>query len=52
MTRDELKAQIDDLMKKRADNEIDGDEFFQKMMKLTTSARDKFKRENEEKNEC
>lgn len=38
MTREELKEQIDELMQKYADEEIDGDTYFQKMMELTTSA--------------
>ena len=40
MTRDELKAEIDELMRQYADEEIDGDTYFQKMMELTTSVRD------------
>lgn len=40
ITRDELKEQIDELMRQYADEEIDGDTYFQKMMELTTSARD------------
>lgn len=38
MTRDELKEQIDELMREYADEEIDGATYAQKMMKLTTSA--------------
>jgi hypothetical protein len=38
MTREELKAQIDELMRQYDDEEIDGDTYFQKMMELTTSA--------------
>lgn len=38
MTRDELKAQIDELMQQYADEEIDGATYSQKMMELTTSA--------------
>lgn len=38
MTREELKEQIDELMKKYANEEIDGDTYAQKMMELTTSA--------------
>lgn len=38
MTRDELKDQIDELMRRYADEEIDGDTYKQKMMDLTTSA--------------
>jgi hypothetical protein len=38
MTREELKEQIDELMRQYADEEIDGDTYFQKMMELTTSA--------------
>ena len=40
MTRDELKEQIDELMREYADEEIDVDTYAQKMMELTTSARD------------
>lgn len=38
MTREELKEQIDELMQQYANEEIDGDTYAQKMMKLTTSA--------------
>lgn len=38
MTREELKEQIDELMQQYADEEIDRDTYFQKMMTLTTSA--------------
>ena len=38
MTREELKAQIDELMRQYADEEIDGDTYAQKMMELTISA--------------
>ena len=38
MTREELKAQIDELMRKYADEEIDGVTYQQKMMELTTLA--------------
>ncbi len=37
MTRDELKAQVDELMRQYADEEIDGATYAQKMMELTTS---------------
>ena len=37
MTRDELKEQIDELMRQYSDEEIDGDTYAQKMMELTTS---------------
>ena len=40
MTRDELKAQIDELMRQYADEEIDGATYAERMMELTTSARD------------
>lgn len=40
MKREELKEQIDELMKQYADEEIDGDTYAQKRMELTTSARD------------
>ena len=38
MTRDELKEQIDELMREYADEEIDGATYSQKMMELTRSA--------------
>lgn len=38
MTRDELKAQIDELMRQYADEEIDGATYAQSMMELTASA--------------
>ncbi len=38
MTRDELKEQIDELMRQYAAEEIDGDTYAQRMMELTTSA--------------
>ena len=38
MTREELKEQIDELMRQYADEEIDGSTFAQKMMELTTAA--------------
>ena len=38
MTREELKEQIDELMRQYADEEIDGDTYAQKMMELTVSA--------------
>lgn len=37
MTREELKAQIDELMRQYADEEIYGDTYQQKMVELTTS---------------
>jgi len=37
MNRDELKSQIDELMRQYADEEIDGATYAQKMMELTTS---------------
>lgn len=40
MKREELKEQIDELMRQYADEEIDGNTYAQKMMELTTSARD------------
>ncbi len=39
MTRAELQGQIDELMKLYADEEIDGETYFRKMMELTTSAK-------------
>ena len=38
MTREELKEQIDELMRQYADEEIDGATKIQKMMELTSSA--------------
>ena len=38
MTREELKAQIDELMRQYADGEIDGATYASKMMDLTSSA--------------
>lgn len=38
MTRDELKEQIDELMREYADEGIDGATYSQKMMELTTYA--------------
>lgn len=38
MTRDELKEQIDKLMREYADEEIDGDTYSQRMKELTTTA--------------
>ena len=40
MKREELKSQIDDLMRQYANEEIDGATYSQKMMELTTSAQD------------
>lgn len=39
MTRDELKEQIDELMRQYADEEIDAATYSQEMMELTTSAK-------------
>lgn len=38
MTREELKEQIDELMRQYDEEEIDGATYAQKMMELTTSA--------------
>ena len=38
MTRDDLKEQIEELMRQYADEEIDGDTYAQKMIELTISA--------------
>ncbi len=40
MTRDELKEQIEELMRQYDDGEIDGATYQQRMMELTTSADD------------
>ena len=38
MNREELKEQIEELMRQYADEEIDGATYFEKMMELTTTA--------------
>lgn len=38
MDRDELKGQIDELMRQYADEEIDGETYFQSMMDLCENA--------------
>ena len=38
--REELKEQIDELMRQYRDGEIDADTYKQEMMELTTSVRD------------
>ena len=38
MTIEELKSEIEELMRQYADEEIDGDTYSQKMTELTTSA--------------
>ena len=40
MTREDLQRQIDELMEQYDNEEIDGATYLQKMMELTTSARD------------
>lgn len=40
MTREELKEQIDELMRQYAAEEIDGATYKRKMMELTTSAQE------------
>ena len=40
MNREELKEQIDELMRQYDNEEIDGATYAQQMMELTTSARD------------
>lgn len=42
--REELKEQIDELMKSYSKEEIDGDTYFKKMMDLSTSHQKKKKR--------
>lgn len=41
MSREELKSQIDELMRQYSDEEIDGVTYSQKMMELTSSYQDK-----------
>ena len=38
MTRDELKEQIDELMREYAEEEIDGAKYSQRLKELTTTA--------------
>ena len=45
MTRDELKEQIDELMRQYDNEEIDGKTYYKKMMKLTALAQKKSKEE-------
>ena len=45
MNREELKEQIEELMRQYADEEIDGTTYSEKMMELTTTAQ---KESNEE----
>lgn len=40
MDREELKAQIDELMRQYQDEEIDGETYARQMMDLTTSAQE------------
>lgn len=40
MTREELQSQIDELMKQYDNEEIDGATYMQKMMELTSAAKD------------
>lgn len=48
MTREELKSQIEELMRQYDQEEIDGPTYQQKMMELTTTARDEARNEREE----
>ena len=41
MTKEELKAQIDELMRQYSDEEISGATYAENMMNLAASARDK-----------
>lgn len=38
MTREELKEQVDELMRQYSEEKIDGETYFQEMMNLTTSS--------------
>ena len=40
MERRDLKAQIDELMRRYQDGEIDGETYAQQVMELTTSSQD------------
>ncbi|MDR0883475.1 MAG: hypothetical protein LBN05_02560 [Oscillospiraceae bacterium] len=46
MGREELKNQIDELMRQYADEEIDSATYSQKMMELTTSYQDESQEED------
>lgn len=45
MTREELKAQIDEIMRQYSDEEIDRATYAQKMIELTTSAQKEIEEE-------
>ena len=45
MKREELKEQIEELMQKYDEEEIDGDSYMQQMMELTKSAQDEIDEE-------
>ena len=47
MNRDELKEQIDELMRQYDEREIDGSTYEEKIMKLTTSAQNEIDDEDE-----
>lgn len=47
MNRDELKEQIDELMRQYDEREIDGSTYEEKMMELTTSAQNEIDDEDE-----
>ena len=46
MSREELKSQIDELMRQYGDEEIDGNTYSQKMMELTELCRNENQEEN------
>jgi len=46
MSREELKSQIDELMRQYSDEEIDGVTYSQKMMELTSTYQDKNQKED------
>lgn len=46
MCREELKSQIDELMRQYADEQIDGVTYSQKMMELTSSYQDENRTED------
>lgn len=45
MKREELKEQIEELMQKYDEEEIDGETYMQQMMELTTSAQEEIDEE-------
>lgn len=45
MNREELKEQVDELMRQYSEEKIDGETYFQEMMNLTTSSQEEIDEE-------